>query len=357
MATDSVHLPIANSATGQADISTSATDAVKELPQRLIDQMTAMFGYHSGYRTTHAKGLLVEGTFEPTKEAKTLSLAPHFNNSSTRIVARFSVGGGVPDIPDAAKQATPKGVAVRFLLDESTHTDIIAHSFNGFATNSGQDFLTFLQLFSAVNVAKKQLQDAIDRGGDTSKETRDLDHANQVFETWLKTQDSAKRFVESPSPNPFNYGTITYYQPNTHILSNANGDITHVRYRLDPVDGEHLFPDGEAPSDPNYLEDDLLERFPGKSILFDVQAHIADADDIVDDATIPYKSTKWVPVGTIEIDRITKDNENKQQHIAFSPQPESGGVQGISSSEDPLIGTRKGVYYISAKQRREAKRK
>ncbi|KAG8407169.1 hypothetical protein J3458_020662 [Metarhizium acridum] len=346
MATDSAH----------DGASTAPRDPVQDLPRKLVDQMTSIFGYHPGYRTTHAKGLLVEGTFKPSNEAKSLSTAAHFNKPSTAIIARFSVGGGIPNIPDADNQATPKGVAIRFLIDESTYTDLITHSFDGFATNNGQDFLTFLQLFFAVGVAKKRLDDAIKRGGSYSKEKEDFEQADKVFKTWLGTHPSAFKFVASPKPNPFNYGTITYYQPNTHVLTNANGDSVNVRYRLDPADGVHLFPENGAPKYPNYLEDDLLHRFPTQPIVFNLQAHIAGPDDILHDATIPYKSTKWVPVGKIEINKVAEDNANKQQKIAFSPVPESGGVQGIKSSNDPLIQVRKGVYYISSKQRQEAKR-
>ncbi|KFG87904.1 catalase [Metarhizium anisopliae] len=336
--------------------STATRDPIQDLPQKLVDQMTSMFGYHAGYRTTHAKGLLVEGAFKPSNEAKFLSAAAHFNNPSTAIIARFSVGGGIPNIPDADNQATPKGLAIRFLIDGWTHTDLIAHSFNGFAANNGQDFLTFLKLFFAEGVAKKLLDDAVKQGGSYSKEKADFEQAVKVFKTWLGTHPSAFRFVDSPKPNPFNYGTITYYQPNTHVLTNANGDSVNVRYRLDPADGVHLFPENGAPKDPNYLEDDLLHRFPTTPIVFNLQANVAGPDDILDDATIPYKSTKWVPVGTIEINKVAEDNANKQQKLAFSPVPESGGVHGIKSSNDPLIQTRKGVYHISSKQRQEAKR-
>jgi catalase len=233
---------------------------------------------------------------------------------------------------------------------------MITHTFNGFATSNGEDFLMFLKLFFAVGVAQKLFDDATKRGGCTAKEQANLAQAKLVFGTWLATHPSAKAFVQSPKPNPFTYGTITYYQPNTHVLTNAKGETVNVRYRLDPAEGEHLFPEKGAPNDPNYLENDLLHRFPGKPIVLNVMAHIADANDVLDDATIPYKSTKWVPVGAIELNKVTSNNANTQQQLAFSPTPELGGVQGIKSSNDPLIQTRKGVYAISSKQRKEAER-
>lgn len=312
---------------------------------------------HSYPFLAHAKGLLVEGTFTPTERAQTLSIASHFNRASTSVIARFSVGGGLPHIPDVDDQATPKGIAVRFETGNDTHTDLISHSFNGFATRTGEDFLAFLQLFRAFKVAEFLLKKAKEGGGDFAKEKASFDKAQAAFLAFLSSHPSAAKFVSAIKPNPFNYGTITYYEPNTHVLTNKDGKITNVRYRLDPADGDHLYTDPEQLKKLalSYLEDDLQQRFPQKPIVFTIQAHIADSSDVLDDATIPYKSTTFVPVGKLELNKVTDDNATKQQQIAFSPTPDKGGIKGIASSKDPLIQTRKGVYWISADQRRHEK--
>ncbi|KPM41425.1 hypothetical protein AK830_g5153 [Neonectria ditissima] len=333
-----------------------------KLPKDLVDAMQGIFGKHPGYRTTHAKGLLVEGTFTPTAEAKTLSIAPHFNNASTPVVARFSVGGGLPHVADVADGATPKGIAIRFQIDKDTHTDLISHSFNGFAARTGEDFLAFLKVFGAQGVAARLLEKAKAAGGDTTKEQQIFDQANAAFGVFLKGHAPAMKFVTSSKPNPHNYGTITYYEPNTHILTNKDGKTTNVRYRLDPTDGEQLYPNVTPQDKENlqklgqsYLEDDLKQRFPGKPIVLTIQAHIAGPNDTLDDATIPYTSTNFIPIGKLEINKVSDDNAAKQQQIAFSPTPEKGGIKGIKSSSDPLIQARKGVYWISADQRRHEK--
>ncbi|KAG7414557.1 hypothetical protein LZL87_003160 [Fusarium oxysporum] len=347
------------------NVSSTETQPPKDqLPQDLVNAMQAIFGKHPGYRTTHAKGLLVEGTFTPTDEAKTLSTAAHFNNPSTKVIARFSVGGGLPHVADVADGATPKGVAIRFQIDENTHTDLISHSFNGFATRNGEDFLTFLKLFGADGFAEAQLKKAKAGGGDYSKEQKLYDQAHAAFLSFLGNPEhkSAAVFVTSEKPNPHNYGTITYYEPNTHVLTNKDGDITNVRYRLDPADGEHLYPN-KTPEDKevlaklgnDYLEDDLRQRFPDKPIVLTIQAHIAGPDDVLDDATKPYQSKTFIAVGKLEINKVSDDNAAKQQQIAFHPNPEKGGIQGIKSSNDPLIHARKGVYWISSDQRRHEK--
>lgn len=346
-----------------------------KLPKELINAMQALFGKHPGFRTStfsqsldsnicadsslsaHAKGLLVEGTFVPTPEAKTLSVAPHFSNASTPVIARFSVGGGFPVIRDTDDNATPKGIAIRFQISDDVHTDLVAHTFDGFATRNGEDFLSFLRLLGAVGKAEAALEKAKEEGKDTSSEEAALQEASQAFGAFLETHPSAKEFFTAPKPNPHDYGTIVYYQPNTHVLTNAEGNETNVRYRLIPADGVHLYdPSVIDRIQESYLEIDLRQRFPTRPIVFTIKAHIADPDDVLDDATVPYKSTTFVDVGRLQINKVSDDAENRGQQIAFSPTPEKGGVEGIKASNDPLIQTRRAVYAISTDQRRNEER-
>ncbi|KAF4454146.1 hypothetical protein F53441_3281 [Fusarium austroafricanum] len=302
----------------------NAVPSKDQLPKDFVNAMQAIFGKHPGYRTTHAKGLLVEGTFTPSEEAKKLSTAAHFNNCSTKVIARFSVGGGLPHVVDVADGAAPKGVAIRFQIDENTHTDLISHSFNSFATCNGEGFLTFLKLYGADGFTEAMLKKAKAGGGGYSKEQKAYDQAHAAFLSFLKDPEhkSAAVFVSSEKPNPHNYGTMTYYEPNTHVLTNKDGKVTNVRYRLDPADGEHLYPN-KTPED----KEKLAKLGP---------------DDILDDATKPYQSKTFIPVGKLEINKVSDDNAAKQQQIAFSPNQEKGGIQGIKSSSDPLIQARKG---------------
>lgn len=357
------------------DVVINGTSCIKDsLAKELVDEMQRLFGKHAGYRTSkglsdrnldmanhlkaHAKGLLVEGYFTPTVEARALSVASHYSKDSTPIIARFSVGGGIPHIPDVDDGATPKGLAIRFLVDEHTYTDLVSHTFDGFATRTGEEFLGFLKVFRAFQVTQAALAKAKATGGDTTKEAADFQSAVGPFQDFLASHPSAAAFVTSPKPNPINYGTITYYEPNTHVLTNAEGKVTNVRYRLDPADGEHLHPNDKTQLQslsPSYLEEDLHSRFPEKPIIFNIQAHVADINDVLEDATVPYKSTTFVHIGKLVIEKVSDDNVAKQQQIAFSPNPELGGIKGIAASEDPLIQARKGVYHISAEQRRHEK--
>jgi catalase len=254
--------------------------------------------------------------------------------------------------------ATPKGIAIRFKIDQHTHTDLIAHSFNGFPAKDGEGFMGFLKAFRNFKTAEFLLKKAKEAGGDFSKELELFQKAGAAFQAFLGANPAAAAFALSEKPCPINYGTIKYYEVNTHVLTNKDGKTTNVRYRLDPVDGEHLHPHVKEDLEKlgkDYLEDDLKHRFPEKPILIKIQAHIANHDDNLVDATVPYKSTTFVEIGQLEINKVADDNVAISKQIAFSPTPENGGIKGITSSKDPLIQTRKGVYWISADQRRKEK--
>lgn len=331
-----------------------ATPVDPALPQNLLNVTQGIFGPHPGYRTTHAKGLLVQGTFTSSPQARTLSTAAHFNSSSTPVIARFSVGGGLPHVSDVDDAATPKGLAVRFQIPDGTSTDLISHSFNGFAAKNGEDLLIFFGLFSNVAKTSAALEKAKAGQGDFWKAEGDYLQATTAFEAFLATHPPAAGFMLGAKPNPVDYGTLTYYEPNTHVLTNAAGKVSNVRYRFIPAAGEHLYPDDGTLGnlDPNYLNDDLLQRFPAKPIVFNIWAHVAGPTDVLDDATVLYQSTTLIPLGQLVINGVVADNANQTQQIAFSPVPETGGIKGIASSTDPLIQTRKGVYGLSATQRR-----
>ena len=102
-------------------------------------------GLHRGYRPAHAKGLLLSGVFTPSPGGRSLTRAPHLHREQTPVTVRLSDFAGVPAIPDNDPNASPRGIAIRFHLAEHTHTDIIAHSTDGFPTRTAEEFVEFLR--------------------------------------------------------------------------------------------------------------------------------------------------------------------------------------------------------------------
>ena len=79
---------------------------------QMIDAFEGTFGVHAGQRRNHIKGTCAAGEFVGTSEAAALSRSALFSGKPVPVVARFSLGGGSPEVPDAAP--APRGMALEF---------------------------------------------------------------------------------------------------------------------------------------------------------------------------------------------------------------------------------------------------
>src|SRR3954449_3309129 len=88
-----------------ATASVSAEDQPLEV--QVVDAMNKLFGVHPGFRAFHAKGVVVEGTFRGSPEARALSKASLFAGTAIPVTVRFSDNTGLPTIPDGSPDANP----------------------------------------------------------------------------------------------------------------------------------------------------------------------------------------------------------------------------------------------------------
>src|SRR4029450_8324390 len=123
------------------------------LSQDLLEAMDNIFGLHAGHRPAHAKGIMFSGTFGPSPQAASLTRAPHARRETTPVTVRFSNSGGLPTLADNDPNASARGLPIRFHLAEHVHTDIIAHSHNGFPVRTAEEFLEFLRAVATSNAA------------------------------------------------------------------------------------------------------------------------------------------------------------------------------------------------------------
>src|SRR5262245_31791814 len=114
--------------------------SIDELAQQIFDVMIQAPGVKAGSRPVHAKGIVCQGTFTPSKEAGGLSKAGHFQGASVPVTVRFSDGSGDPTLPDNSPDNGPRGMAIRFHLSGGGITDIVAISHNGFIVANGEEF-------------------------------------------------------------------------------------------------------------------------------------------------------------------------------------------------------------------------
>ncbi len=176
-------------------------ERVVALANDLLQQFHQIFGAHPGYRPAHAKGLMLTGTFTPAARASELTRAAHAKRPSTPVSVRFSNSTGLPQIPDNAPEANPRGMAIRFNLAEHVHTDIVAHSTDGFPTRDGYEFLEFLRAAAAS-------------GPDVP--------SPKPIEKFLGAHPAALRFVQTPKPFPTSLARDTYFGVTAFKFTNAS---------------------------------------------------------------------------------------------------------------------------------------
>jgi catalase len=298
----------------------------------LIKQFDAIFGLHPGFRPVHAKGMLLTGRFNPSSEAAALTRAPHIIRSSTPVTVRFSDSTGLPSIPDNDPNANPHGMALRFHLADHVHTDIIAHSSDGFPVRTGQEFLEFLRALAATDPSKP---------------------SPRPIEIFLGSHPAALAYVQMPKPSPSSFAREAYFGVTAFRFINRDGVAHYGRYRISPHAGiEHLDAAAAGTKGANYLFDELTGRITRGPIRFDIHVQLAAEGDVVDDATIHWpESRRLVHLGAIALTAQIPDDAQQEKQIIFDPLPR---VDGIEPSADPLLELRAAVYLLSGRRRRQA---
>src|SRR6476659_1945772 len=191
-----------------------------------LDQLAG--GVQAGFRPAHAKGLMCAGTFNPSREAAELTRAPHAGSPSTPVTVRYSDSTGLPTIPDNdPARSGPRGIAVRFHLADHVHTDIVAHSTNGFPVHTGEEFLEFLRAAAAFGAGQPEALGA-----------------------FLAAHPNARRFVEAPKPIPTSFTREAFFAVTSFKFINAQGVSRHGRFRIRPEEGTEYLSDEQAAAKP-----------------------------------------------------------------------------------------------------------
>jgi catalase len=302
------------------------------LSEHILKQFDAIFGLNPGFRPVHAKGLMLSGSFTPAKSGTDLSRAAHITRPSTPVFVRFSNSTGVPLIPDPDPNASPRGMAIRFQLAEHLHTDIVAHSTDGFPTHTGDEFLEFLRALASSDPANLK---------------------GSPLEAFLGSHPAALAFVQAPKPNPSSFARESYFGVTAMRFTNQQGKSRYGRYRILPTAGNDFLDDAAAKAkSPNYLFDELPERLAAGPIGFRIVVQLAEDGDTVDNATVHWPESRPIAeFGTLTLNAVTPDNAAEQKQIIFDPIPR---LDGIEPSDDPLLELRAAIYLISGRRRRSA---
>ena len=300
------------------------------LPQQIADVMVQLAGgIHTGYRFTHAKGIVCTGTFTPAPAAASISTAAHLHGGPVEVTVRFSDGTGNPQIPDTDPNSAPKGMAVRFALADKAFTDIVANSHNGFFIGTGEDFLAFLKAIAAT--------------------TPQSPHPSPI-EAFLGSHPRARKVVVDSKPLPVSFATLDFYGNNAFLFVDKAGTKRAGRYQIIPVAGvAHLDSAAAAKAGPNYLFEDLPKRLAKGPVKYRLYVQLANPGDPTNDGSIVWPSDrKRVELGTISVTKVAPNNEELQRSLTFNP---IYVTSGIEVSDDPLVPLRSAVYALSVAHR------
>jgi catalase len=294
---------------------------------QIVDLMNKIYGAHPGFRANHAKGLVVEGTFKASPEAKKLSRSLLFSSSVIPVTVRFSDAGGLPNVPDGSAGANPHGMALKFHLPGGADTDMVINSLKFFPVGTGEDFRDLLQALT-------------ESPPDAPKPTN--------FDRFVAGHPSVpKAFATIATPDSF--ADEEYYGINAFLLVSSDGHKQAVRYIMAPEKIVHLTPAEADKKTPDFLLDDLPKRLAHKPVSFHFKAQLAEPGDQTKDGSQPWPdSRKVVELGVLTLSKVDADSLAAQKKLLFLP---TRITDGIELSDDPLVIVRAAAYGVSFARR------
>lgn len=298
--------------------------------EKVVDALEGAYGLHPGQRRNHTKGVGVRGVFVGNPETAAYSRSALFSGETLEVVARFSVAGGNPDASDAEKSS--RGLALEFRLPNGgLHHMTMLHTPMFFAAVPQ----TFLDKFVAL---------AIDPATGKSDPAK--------FKAFLATHhDNASQtaFLTSNNPPP-SYANCAYFGIHTFRFLNKRGNVTLVKFRFVPQDGEKQLTNAELASAPqDFLEKALMERFAKGPARWDLVLTIGEPGDEQNNPTILWpKGRKEVKAGTLTLVSATPSAEAGSYKINYDPLVMA---DGIAATDDPVLLFRSPSYGTSYTRR------
>ncbi len=299
-------------------------------PAEAIDGANQVFGRHPGYRALHAKGLVCRGSFTPSPEAAGLTRAAHMRGGELPATFRFSGGAGDPHHPDWLPD--PRGMAIKVYLPDGSRTDIVAVSSPRFPVRTPEAFIELVKAQGAGPRAPLELA------------------------RFLARHPEALRNLPVLAPTLLprtSYAGITYYGIHAFRWVDASGAGRYVRYTLLPeFTAEKLSPRAAKRRGPDYLQQELRERFAAGPVGFTLQLQLADPGDPLEDPSAAWpKDRRRLSAGRLQITGLDSERETGDDVLVFDP---TRVVDGIELSDDPVLRFRGPAYSESVARRMES---
>jgi catalase len=303
-----------------------AADADVTAPQ-MIDAFEGTFGTHAGQRRNHIKGTCAAGEFVGTSDAAALSKSVLFAGKPIPVVARFSLGGGNPDLPDAAP--APRGMALEFR-----------------PPGGGLQHITMIDLpiFGAMSPAS--FRDAIVASKPDPKTGQPDGKKLAEYAANHPEAMALSKYSSGHAPTA-NYYQSTYFSVHTFEFVDAKGAEHAVKWRFVPRDGvKELTPAQIKAAPHDFLEKNLLERVKKTPAVWDMVVYVGEPGDPADNPTLAWPETrKHFTAGTLTIKEATPQQKGQAcEPINFDPLIMA---DGIAPTNDPILRFRSPAYAVS----------
>lgn len=296
--------------------------------EAIVDAQEALAGKHKA-RISGAKGQCVSGSFTPSKDGAALSKSPLFSKPSP-VVARFSMGGGNPAIPDSTKGVT-RGFALR-IDPQGDASEFVFISAPVFGAKTPEQMLAGLKA-RAPGPDGKPDQEKIKAFTAANPEA-----ANQS--KWLASK-----------PIPASWTTTPYWGAHVFTLTDASNKATLAKLKFVPKqEAAGLSDDDAKAKGKDFYVAELTERLGKGPIAFDLVALAAKDGDPMNDVTAmwPDEETRsTVTLGTVSIAKI--EDKAACDGQTFDPTVLAEGLAG--PSEDPMFAIRSPAYAVSVTRR------
>ena len=298
-------------------------------PAAIVDALKAVAGNPAKVRASFAKGWCVRGTYTPSDRAGEVTRSLSFTRPS-RVQARFSVGGGNPDVADT-NNLVLRGFSFK-LGDEDHRSDILVESAPvHFARTLGQ-MLAFIEARIPGADGKPDMA-KVKAFSAANPET--LNQANYI----------------AARPLPASLAGTTYWGVHAFPATNKQGETRFIKFKVAPAGGDITLSEDEARAKPaNFLRGDLGTRIAAGDARFNVMALLDRPGDPTKDVTIRWPDEdhrEEVRLGTIVITGF-EPNEACDASI-FNP---ANLADGIGHPPDEIFAARRAAYTISLAKRR-----
>ena len=280
-----------------------------------VNSFEKLFGITQGKRRNHTKGFCFEGRLLPeSEEILKFSTSSIFSGKSN-VIGRLSHKGGNNTAPDHKYADYGMGISILTITGETHLMSMNTLDFFPVATP---------EAFAKLTAAQVQGKDAVKAFKENSPDL-------QRFKAHAANKDKTLKPYEGS----------TYNSVNSFYLVNNEGDKTAVRWSFVPATSLSMVIEPAQ----DFFFENMNENLKSNQIAWEMIIAIANDDDVIDNAAIPWQGDhQKIVVARLVVDSISSEKDGKCDLINFDPLVLSAGFE---PSADPLLQARRSAYAAS----------